>query len=49
MNETVHYSNRTELIPPNLPGGFFIYNADKEEKILFADENVIHLFGCETF
>lgn len=36
-------------IPTGLPGGFFIYEASGEEKILFADENVINLFGCETF
>ena len=36
-------------IPTGLPGGFFIYEAGGEENILFADENVIRLFGCETF
>ena len=33
-------------IPVGLPGGFFIYNAEGDEEILFADENVIRLFGC---
>ena len=33
-------------IPTGLPGGFFIYNAEGGEEILFADENVIRLFGC---
>lgn len=40
---------RIMMIPTGLPGGFFIYEADGEEKILFAEENVIRLFGCETF
>ena len=37
-----------KYIPTGLPGGFFIYYADGEEELLFADENVIRLFGCET-
>ncbi|QFJ53555.1 GGDEF and EAL domain-containing protein [Pseudobutyrivibrio xylanivorans] len=36
-------------VPTGLPGGFFIYEADGDEKILFADSNVISLFGCENF
>ena len=36
-------------IPAGLPGGFFIYEAEGEERMLFADVNVINLFGCETF
>ena len=36
-------------IPVGLPGGFFIYEAEGEEKILFAEKNVIRLYGCDTF
>ena len=49
MNQIISQSIKTLYIPPDLPGGLFIYNADKEEKILYADENVIHLYGCESF
>lgn len=35
-------------IPTGLPGGFFVYENNEEEKILFADENVINLYDCET-
>ena len=35
-------------IPTGLPGGFFIYENGGDEKILFAEENVIKLYGCET-
>lgn len=38
----------SQVIPTGLPGGFFIYEAGGEERILFAEENVIRLFGCET-
>jgi len=36
-------------IPTGLPGGTFIYEAEGEEKLTYADENVIKLFGCETY
>jgi len=35
-------------IPTNLPGGFFIYENDEDERILFADDNIIKMFGCDT-
>lgn len=45
-----HYiSTAVGKVPTGLPGGFFIYEADGEETLLFADYNVITLFGCETF
>ena len=28
--------------------GFFIYRADAEERILFANPKAVHLFGCQT-
>ena len=37
------------LVPAGLPGGFFIYNALGDNELLFADENLIRLFGCNTF
>lgn len=36
-------------IPTGLPGGFFIYEAEGDEKIVFADENVVALYGCDSF
>ena len=36
-------------VPTDLPGGFFIYNNDEKETILYAEENVYRLYGCETF
>jgi len=48
-----HTSKRTQLgfelddISRNLPGAFFIYKADKtDERILFANWEMIHLTGC---
>ena len=45
MDEVAKNEN---YMPGGLPGGFFIYENNEEEKILFADENIIHLYGCET-
>ena len=36
-------------IPTGLPGGFFIYESNHAESILFAEENVIKMYGCETY
>lgn len=36
-------------IPTGLPGGFFIYEAEGDEKLLFAETNVIKMYGCETY
>ena len=36
-----------EYYPIGVPGGFFIYEANDDERILFADQNVIHMYGCE--
>ncbi len=33
-------------IPTGLPGGFFIYDADGDLQVYFADQNVISLYGC---
>ena len=34
------------MIPDGLPGGFFIYKADDNMEILYADQNIINLYGC---
>ena len=49
MSNTYYKTNTGGIIPTGLPGGFFIYNADDEEKILFAETNVVRMYGCETF
>ena len=35
-------------IPTDLPGGFFIYRNNEDEEILFAEDNIIKMYGCET-
>ncbi len=36
-----------EEIGKHMPGGFFIYEASGEEKLLYANQAVINLFGCD--
>ena len=36
-------------IPLGLPGGFFIYEAEGDEKILYAEPNIVRLYGCEDY
>ena len=31
-----------------MPGGFFIYRADEEERILYINKAVLRIFGCDT-
>ena len=49
MKESFYETNTGGRIPTGLPGGFFIYEADGDERILFAETNVVSMFGCETF
>ena len=44
----ISVKNMSGFMPTGLPGGFFIYEAEGEEKLLFAEENVIKLFGCNN-
>ena len=45
MNERLENTQ----IPTGLPGGFFIYEAQGDERILFAEMNIVKMFGCDTF
>ncbi len=36
-------------VPSGLPGGWFIYEADDDEKILFAEPSVMAMYGCSNF
>ena len=48
MSENSQSSNRFKNgTPDGVPAGFFIYHATGNEEIVFADQNVIKLFGCD--
>ena len=37
-----------EQIGEHFPGGFFIYQADEKEQLLYANNFVFDIFGCES-
>ena len=32
----------------DMPGGFFVYRADEGEEILYLNDIVLDIFGCDT-
>ncbi|MBR3538343.1 MAG: GGDEF and EAL domain-containing protein [Eubacterium sp.] len=42
-------TNTGGRIPTGLPGGFFIYEANGDERILFAETNIVRMYGCDDF
>ncbi len=40
---------KLEDVVAGIPGGFFIYCADKEEELLYANREVWQLYNCETY
>ena len=36
-----------EEIGKHMPGGFFIYKAEKPEELIYANQAVFDIFGCE--
>jgi len=37
-----------EQITEGMPGGFFIYHADGDERLIYANQALIQIYGCET-
>lgn len=37
-----------ERISEEMPGGFFIYKADGDEKLLYTNNAMLRIFGCDT-
>ena len=35
-------------IMDRMPGGFFIYRAEEEEEIIYANKEVLRIFGCSN-
>lgn len=36
-----------EQITAGMPGGFFIYHADQDERLIYANQALIQIYGCE--
>ena len=37
-----------EQITMGMPGGFFIYHADGDERLIYANQALIRMYGCES-
>lgn len=37
-----------EQISEGLPGGFFIYHADGDEELIYINDAMLRIFGCDT-
>ncbi len=37
-----------EKLTQRMPGGFFVYRADEDEKILYANDILLEMFGCKN-
>ncbi len=46
MGKKFHDAGISGIIPTGLPGGFFIYEANDVESVLYAGPNVLEMYGC---
>lgn len=37
-----------EQITDGMPGGFFIYHANKDEELIYANQAMVNIFGCDS-
>ena len=35
-------------ITEEMPGGFFVYHADGDEELIYANKAMLRMFGCDT-
>lgn len=51
-NFTISFDEHTlpiiEQISEGMPGGFFIYHADGEEELIYINDAMLRIFGCDT-
>lgn len=49
---TISFDERTlpiiEQISEGMPGGFFIYHADGDEELIYINDAMLRIFGCDT-
>ena len=50
MNKPFSFaSSELKKFLDEMPGGFFIYQADEQEQILYANKALLRIFRCDTF
>ncbi len=45
---SLHAPNALAKFMNQMPGGFFIYRADGDEQVLYLNQALLRIFGCET-
>ena len=48
QQQDLHMARQLKRFTDQMPGGFFIYHADGAEELIYANNAMIRLFGCET-
>ena len=48
MGENTLRLSDLERIGGQIPGGFFVYRAEEPLEMLYINDNVLHIFGCDT-
>lgn len=48
MEEKLLSTKNLEDLIEMIPGGYYIYKADMEEELLFANKAAIQIYGCES-
>lgn len=43
-----YMTSAIEWIGEQIPGGFFIYRADKTSELLYVNNAVFRMYGCDT-
>lgn len=44
----MQFVNQIKKLTDEMPGGFFIYQADGNEEVIYANQAMIRIFGCDT-
>ncbi len=49
IKEGLFGNNEIKQMMDQMPGGFFVYQADQEERIIYANKAMRRILGCDTF
>lgn len=47
-SQSIHMAYEARKFMDEMPGGFFIYKADGEEEIIYANKALLRIFRCDT-
>lgn len=45
---SIQAANEFKILMDQMPGGFFIYHADEDEKLIYANRALLRIFNCDT-